>query len=255
VSERQLEWVQKERDALRARVAELEAALRGLVEMTPLRVVKDADVETWMRANNEAWEQARAALSGAAQPRGSSVWRCHSGHDHQTLEAAKNCDSNRAQPRGEPTWVSKDGKDWPGAYVEPPDAQPRGEGARCEECEGTGVVETIDYVEGTPCQSGEPCPECHGTGRIGWVESTSGGRACPACQPAPPASGAPKLRQCGGCGEMVAGECRCHEPASGAPCRECGGTGIAPFTGRDIDYYAPASSRKCPACAGSGRGP
>jgi hypothetical protein len=120
-------------------------------------------------------EQARAALSGAAQPRGEPaycgrqiVWSngtgggmsiCvkPSGHDEP-------CDrllAPDAQPRGEQTWVPKDGKDWPGAYVAP-DAQPRGEGARCGECGYDG--------------SGRPLIDGH---------------SCPRCGTAPPASGAP----------------------------------------------------------------
>jgi hypothetical protein len=95
---------------------------------------------------------------------------------------------------------------------------------RCPECFGYGELNV-----GSPVHEPSPCPACGGDGY------TSGFRKCPACQPAPPASGAVTV-------ESLYASYR--EPASGAPCRECGGEIRNPVTG---------AFRPCPVCGGRGK--
>jgi hypothetical protein len=94
-----------------------------------------------------------------------------------------------------------------------PDAQPRGEGARCERCHGRGVI-----ITGGP-ESYDP------DGRRGSGTPMSFA-PCPACQPAPPADGAP------GCDHRNQIGVR-NEDGFVERCLDCGAVVRAGGSGRD----------------------
>jgi hypothetical protein len=132
------------------------------------------------------------------------------------------------QKKKREAWTTYDYDSWRvrGDCALSPDAQPRGEGDAAPVCS----------VHNYPMHATWTCMECHDAQPRGegarltvtchiCMGSFVEPGPCPACQPAPPASGAPR-------------------------CERCAGTGTVHFH----EYGMPASvSMDCPACAGSGK--
>jgi hypothetical protein len=216
---------------LRARVAELERERDEARAVGTLSYQRADRCEAALRAvdgiglylGDKVQAMVDAALSGAAQPRGGG--RMSIQNDGIT-ERAREIEQARAEGfrRGVEAALMAvkgaghvEGQDCGECPVEgcipmirslAPDAQPRGEGARCEACGGDG------YTSGF-----RKCPACHPAPPAS-VEEESGWQTCPVCDkpqnedPGPCCAALHGL--CGKCGRPR-GRCKCMRTRVSAP--------------------------------------